>query len=180
MRSDRAAEAANAETAAMRVLHDAHAAALWSFALRLTGGDRVAAEDVVQETLLRAWRSPNSPVFSTDAHNSARSWLYTVARRIVIDEWRSRSAHPEMPVADVPEPNVTDRADEILESQLMADALARLSPEHRAVLREMFYRRATVREAAKTLGIPEGTVKSRTHFALKALKLALSEMGVTQ
>ena len=49
----------------MQALHDEHAAALWAFALRLTGGDRTAAEDVVQETLLRAWRNPHSPVFSS-------------------------------------------------------------------------------------------------------------------
>jgi len=163
---------------AMRALHDAHAAALWSFALRLTGGDRAEAEDVTQETLLRAWRSPNSPLFTSREQSSARSWLYTVARRIVIDEWRSRSARPETLMGELPERGVADRAEDIVVSQIMADALARLSGEHRAVLHEMFYRRSSVAEAAQKLGIAEGTVKSRTHYALKALRLVLAEMGI--
>lgn len=164
----------------MRALHDEHAAALWAFAVRLTGGDRQAAEDVVQETLLRAWRNPGHPVFTVEQAGSARSWLYTVARRIVIDEWRARSVRPEKLMPDLPEHGGTDHTDGLVEQRLIADALQRLSPEHRAVLVEMFYRRATVRETAVQLGIAEGTVKSRTHYALRALKLALAEMGVIE
>ena len=84
------------ERAVMQALHDEHAAALWAFAVRLTGGDSgQAAEDVVQETLLRAWRNPRSPAFAAEQHGSARVGLYTVARRIVIDEWRARKASGE-------------------------------------------------------------------------------------
>jgi RNA polymerase sigma-70 factor (ECF subfamily) len=162
------------------MLHDEHAAALWSFAVRLTGGDRQAAEDVVQETMLRAWRHPDNPVFLDEQLGSARGWLYTVARRIVIDEWRSRNAHPEKLVSEVPESGGDDHADRLVETQLIADALSRLTPEHRSVLWEMFYRRSSVRETARTLGIAEGTVKSRTHYALRSLRLALNEMGVAQ
>jgi RNA polymerase sigma-70 factor (ECF subfamily) len=168
---------ATSERDFMQALHDQHAAALWAFAVRLTGGDRAAAEDVVQETLLRAWKHPNSPVFSEDQVGSARGWLYTVARRIVIDEWRARNARPEKLVAEVPESGVADYTEQLIEAQLIADALGRLTAEHRTVLVEMFYKRSTVRETARTLGIAEGTVKSRTHYALRALKLALAEMG---
>ncbi len=164
----------------MQALHDEHAAALWAFAVRLTGGDRQAAEDVVQETLLRAWRNTSSPAFSSEQLGAARGWLYTVARRIVIDEWRARSVRPEKLVADLPEGMGVDHTDALVESRLIADALLQLSAEHRAVLVEMFYRRSSVRETASRLGIAEGTVKSRTHYALRALKLALAEMGVEQ
>jgi len=64
-------------------------------------------------------------------------------------------------------------------SWVVAEAITRLSEEHRAVLLECYYRGRPVAEAARLLGVPAGTVKSRTHYALRALRLALEEMGVT-
>ena len=160
----------------MRALHDEHAHALWSFTLRLTG-DRSRAEDVVQETLLRAWRSPN---VLDGTHGATRAWLFTVARHLIIDGWRSSRAQREVTVADPPEPPTRDDTDRMLQAWLVADALARLSTDHRQVLVECFYEGRSVAEAATQLGIPEGTVKSRTHYALRALRLVLDEMGVEQ
>ena len=162
----------------VRRLHDEHAAALWGFCLRLTGQDRGRAEDVVQETLLRAWR--HGEVLDR-SDRAVRAWLFTVARNIVIDEWRTRRSQTEYPVAQVPETaSGEDRTDEALMAWLVAEAVTKLSPEHRAVLVECYYRGASVAEAASRLGVPAGTVKSRTHYALRALRLALQEMGVTQ
>jgi RNA polymerase sigma-70 factor (ECF subfamily) len=164
------------EVALMQALHEEHAAALWRYCLSLTGHDRARAEDVVQETLLRAWRHPSV----LDSPSPAvRSWLFTVARNIVIDEWRTRRARSEFPVAEVPDSGEDDRSDQLLLSWVVAEALTRLSPEHRAVLRECYYRGRPVAEAAQLLGVPEGTVKSRTHYALCALRLALEELGVS-
>ena len=73
------------EAALMRVLYDEHGPALWRYAVRLTG-DPARAEDVVQETLLRAWQHPEV----TDGDRSARAWLFTVARNMIIDERRRR------------------------------------------------------------------------------------------
>lgn len=164
------------QVALMEQLHAEHSAALWGYCVRLTGNDRVRAEDVVQETLLRAWRH-----FSVldESQGSVRAWLFTVARNIVIDEWRSRRTRGDVFVAEVPEPtNSADHTDQLLMSWVVADALTRLSAEHRAVLLECYYRGLSVADAALHLGVPQGTVKSRTHYALRALRLALEEMGV--
>lgn len=162
--------------AAMKTLHDTHSDALWAFCLHLTGSDRARAEDVAQETLLRAWR--NSAAL-TESRGSVRSWLFTVARNIVIDEWRTRRSQSEFPTAEVPDNAAdSDRTDELLLSWVVADALTTLSVEHRTVIIECYYRGRPVADVAHRLGIPPGTVKSRTHYALRALRLALEEAGV--
>jgi RNA polymerase sigma-70 factor (ECF subfamily) len=168
---------ADKEAMLMQRLHDEHAAALWRFTLRLVGDDRERAEDVVQETMLRAWR--HREVLDR-APAGVRAWLFTVARNIVIDQWRTGASRAETPVADLPEDlEPVDRSDELLLSWVVAEAVTRLSPEHRAVLQECYYRGRPVSEVARRLGVPEGTVKSRTHYALRALKLVLEELGVS-
>jgi RNA polymerase sigma-70 factor, ECF subfamily len=165
------------EIALMQQVHEEHGAALWSHCLRLTGFDRSRAEDLVQETLLRAWR--HRKVLESPPP-AVRVWLFTVARNIVIDEWRSRRHSSELYVAEVPEdPEPDDVTDQLLQSWIVAEALTKLSPDHRAVLVQCYYRGRPVAEAAQRLGVPEGTVKSRTHYALRALRLVLEEMGVS-
>lgn len=161
----------------MQELHDEHAPALWSYCLRLTGHDRPRAQDVCQETLLRAWQHPD---VLAKPPRLVRGWLYTVARNLVIDEWRSSRTHREKVTADPPEvPLGTEQVDQLLQSWVVAEAISRLSVEHREVLYECYYQGCSVAEASRRLGVPEGTVKSRTHYALRALRLALEEMGVT-
>ena len=159
----------------LRALHDEHAAALWGFVLHLTGGDRSRAEDVVQETLFRAWRRP-AVLEQQDA--SARGWLFTVARNIVVDDWRAAQRRPTTSTELVAEPLEPDATDTALQSIMVADALRRLSKDHRAVLLECYFRGCTAGQAAARLDVPVGTVKSRLHYALHALRLVLEEMGV--
>jgi RNA polymerase sigma-70 factor, ECF subfamily len=167
---------ANSPEVVMQRLHDEHAGALWGHCLRLTNHDRARAEDVCQETLLRAWRNA---ALLDESQGSVRAWLFTVARNIVIDESRTRRARSEIPMGELPEPSSSsDGSDELLMTWVVADAVTRLSPDHRAVLQETYFKGRPVAEAARQLGIPEGTVKSRTHYALHALRLALEEMGV--
>lgn len=110
----------------MRVLYDEHGRALWGYALRLTG-DRAAAQDVVQESMLRVWRRPD--VLDQSA-GSARAWLFTVARRIVIDEWRTGRSRAEILVEEAPDEPSVDDIDAVLTSWQVTEALARLSPQH--------------------------------------------------
>jgi RNA polymerase sigma-70 factor (ECF subfamily) len=165
------------EIGLMQQLHDEHATMLWHHCLRLTGYDRARAEDLVQETLLRAWRHRSILDSSAPA---VRAWLMTVSRNLLIDEWRTRRSRSETTMAEVPEHgDPVDRTDQLLQSWVVAEAITQLSEDHRAVLRECYYGGRTVAEAARRLGVPEGTVKSRTHYALQALRLALEEMGVS-
>lgn len=165
------------ESALVRGLYAEHAAALWRYALRLTG-DRNRAEDVVQETLLRAWRHPE---VIGDAGRSARAWLFTVARHLIIDESRSARARIEVRSLDkAPDTAGPDEINAVLDRLLIADAIAQLSAEHRAVICRSYYRGWTTAAIAADLQIAEGTVKSRLHYAVRALRLTLQEMGVTR
>ncbi len=100
-----------------------------------------------------------------------------MAKRIVIDEWRTARSRRERVTEQLPEQPVADGADRTLDRQLVVAALRTLSVEHRDVLMECYFRGASVAEAAVSLGVPAGTVKSRTHYALRALRLAVDEMG---
>jgi RNA polymerase sigma-70 factor, ECF subfamily len=169
----------NVDTALMGELYSEHAGALWRYALRLTG-DRARAEDVVQETLLRAWQHPH--VFD-DSERSSRAWLFRVARNIIIDEQRTSRFRREVRPPDGSdefEQRGPDEVDAALDRLLIADALMQLSPEHRAVVRRSHYLGWTIGQIGDDLQIPEGTVKSRLHYALHALRLTLQEMGVTR
>lgn len=160
----------------LEALFDAHAGPLWRYVVHLTG-DRGGADDVVQETLLRAWRTPR--ILEQDPA-STRSWMFTVARHLVIDDVRSAHHRREIAVADTPEVATTDATDALFEAILVEEALVALSPEHRVVIVRAYFRGATIAEIAVELGIPEGTVKSRLHYGLRALRLALQEKGVTR
>jgi RNA polymerase sigma-70 factor (ECF subfamily) len=160
----------------LRALHDEHSAALWRFVLRLTG-DRQLAEDVVQEALLRAWKHPE---ILAQGEAAAHSWLYTVARNIVIDDRRSARHNREFGTDEVPERAHGDRTDQVLDAWLLSEALSTLSHDHRAVIVHAYYGGRTVSEIAELLGIAPGTVKSRMHYGMRALKLALQEKGVTE
>jgi RNA polymerase sigma-70 factor (ECF subfamily) len=166
-----------AEDEAIRALCAEHAGPLLSFALRLTGGDRGRAEDIVQETLLRAWRHPQ---VLDPARGALRPWLFTVAHRVAIDAHRARRSRP-LEVALPPEDQLplAEEVERALDAVLVAEALASLSRDHRRVLEETYFAGRTVAEAAELLGVPAGTVKSRSYYALRAMRLALEERGVT-
>ncbi|AYG03700.1 sigma-70 family RNA polymerase sigma factor [Gryllotalpicola protaetiae] len=168
----------NDDDALLRALHDQHARPLWRYVMSLTG-DAAQSEDIVQETLLRAWKRP---AVLDQREASARAWLFTVARNLVIDESRSaRRRHETVTAAEtMPEPVAADETERMLDAWLIGDALAALTAEHRQVIVEAYYGGKSVAEVAAVVGVPEGTVKSRLHYGLRALRLALQEKGVTR
>jgi RNA polymerase sigma-70 factor (ECF subfamily) len=173
-----APKGATADEELIRQLYAEHARALLGYVLRLVRGDRQRAEDVVQETLLRAWRHPES---LDPARGPQRVWLATVARNIVVDGERARRARP--PEVGEEALGVVPTGEDDLDRAMLAwevmEVLAELAPHHRQVLVEVYYRGHSVAEAADKLGIPVGTVKSRTYYALRQLKLLLEERGMT-
>ncbi|MFD9724679.1 sigma-70 family RNA polymerase sigma factor [Streptomyces sp. NPDC059072] len=161
---------------ALARLHSEHGKALYTFLLGLTFGDRHRAEDLLQETLFRAWTHPEA---LESTHASMRPWLYTVARRIAIDARRARMVRPAEVGPDALEhsPAADDRTEQAVAVLDVRHALRLLSPDHRAVLHQIYFRGASVGEAAEALGVPAGTVKSRTHYALRALRAAMPGYG---
>ncbi|WP_312034373.1 sigma-70 family RNA polymerase sigma factor [Actinoplanes sp. TBRC 11911] len=160
----------------MTALYTEHYAVLLSFILRYVR-DRHRAEDLVQETLLRAWKHIDHLDTET---GRTRSYLLTIARNVVTNAWRAEQRRPHL-VADenavnsVPE---ADNVDQMVEGWLVAEALGRLSGEHQDVVRAMYFEGQSVADTARKLAIPEGTVKSRAYYAVRALRAVFEEMGV--
>jgi RNA polymerase sigma-70 factor (ECF subfamily) len=150
---------------------------LIGFVLPLVNGDLQAAEDVVQETMIRGWQH------STQLRpEHAGSWLHTVARNIAISTYhrRRKARPPEIPLDERILPLDDDGHDRILDSLIVATALGLISDEHRTVISELYYQRRSVAEVAVLLGVPEGTVRSRCFYGLRALRRVLEGQGITR
>ena len=130
----------------------------------------------MQEALLRAWRNPD---ILEQGSKASKAWLYAVARNFAIDECRSARARWEVGSERVPERSRSDQVDRTLDAWLIADALSQLKAEHRVVIVRAYYRGESIAELSEALDLPPGTVKSRLHYGLRALRLALEENGVT-
>ncbi|WP_033344314.1 sigma-70 family RNA polymerase sigma factor [Catenuloplanes japonicus] len=160
----------------LELLYREHGAALMAALTRVTGGDVHQAADILQETAIRAWKHP-------EARNAEgtwnRAWLLTVARRIAIDHLRAARVR----VTEVSDEHlegrarVEDTAQRALDRMEVRAALASLPETSRRMLVGTYFEGRTVAEMAGVLGIPEGTVKSRTFYALKSLRRALLQRG---
>ncbi|MEU6553795.1 sigma-70 family RNA polymerase sigma factor [Streptomyces sp. NPDC046915] len=157
----------------LAALQREHGRPLFALLLRLCDGDRQRAEDLVQETLVRAWQHPEA--LRADDFDSVRPWLLTVGRRLAIDARRARQARPPE-VGDAVLENarvIGDHAERAAAMLDVREAVKTLTPEHREVLVLVYFHGASVAEAAAALGIPPGTVKSRAYYALRALRRVL-------
>lgn len=163
----------------MTALHDEHSAVLHAFVSRYVR-DEQKIQDAVQETLLRAWRNLDA---IDAARGSTRSYLFTVARNVLTDTWRAEQRRPQLVTGDRAEDALaavpsTDEVDAAIEGWLVAEALDRLTVEHREVVQSLYFDGRTVAETAAELHLPPGTVKSRSYYAVRSLRAAFEEMGV--
>jgi RNA polymerase sigma-70 factor (ECF subfamily) len=163
--------------AALQELHRMYSKALFNYLVKLTLGDRRAAEDITQETFVRAWNHLQHH-HDTDLE-SFRPWLYTVARRLVVDMLRARRSRPvEVIVDDLTQlSDANDSIGSLIIVQVVREALMRLPPMQRALLVDLYYHGRTPTEVAEKLNIPVGTVKSRTYYAKRALRSSLDQQG---
>jgi RNA polymerase sigma-70 factor (ECF subfamily) len=155
----------------VREAYAAHSGELYGFAMRSLG-DSGLAEEAVQETFVRAWRAGER--FDPDI-GSLRTWLFAILRNVVIDLGRARAARPGVSQGGV-EPSVEPLEEALLAWQV-EEGMRRIGEDHRRVLVETYYRGRPYAEVAEEIGVPEGTVKSRVYYGLKALRVVLEEMG---
>jgi RNA polymerase sigma-70 factor, ECF subfamily len=167
---------ADATGEALRELYRAYAGELLGFALNALG-ERGAAEEIVQEVFTRAWRHADR---YDPARGSVRTWLYQITRHAIIDMRRRASARPALAGSDALFETAApgDSIEQAMLGWQVAAALERLTPEHRQMIRLAHFQGLSVREISERCELPIGTVKSRTWYALRSLRLALEEMGV--
>jgi RNA polymerase sigma-70 factor, ECF subfamily len=133
--------------------------------------DRV--DDIVQEVILRVWRQGPKA-------DNLRAYLITTARHLIVDQHRAAVRRPQQ--TELVELADDDDAalDRALDEVLVEEALGRLQPNHRDIVKCLYYERLSIAETSGRLGVPEGTVKSRAYYAVRNLRVILDEMGVTR
>ena len=165
----------------LRAIYHAHGPELYRFVQRQLG-DASEAQDVVQDVFLRAWRAADSydPALAT-----VRTWLFSIARNAIIDQVRRHAVRPWQQVATTRSGEGDERAapaprfdDRLMDGWVVEEALRRLGAEHRDAIVQTHLRQRPYGQVAAELGIPVGTLRSRVFYGLKALRLAMEEMGV--
>lgn len=154
----------------LRALYAEHHRAVYAHALRLTHGDAGWAEDVVQETFVRAWRDRER---LTPELGSVRGWLLRVAHNLVIDGYRARTRRGEVPLDESLGAAIPGPADRIVSEQFVRQALRGLPDAHRRALEATYLSDQTTSQAAHRLDVPVGTVKSRVFYALRTLRSSM-------
>jgi RNA polymerase sigma-70 factor, ECF subfamily len=165
-----------ADEAGLREAFLTHGGELFGFARRSLNSTP-NAEDVVQETFSRAWRSRArfDPTLG-----SLRTWLFTIERRVILDFSVRLAKNATVSLDQAREPASEDHVERAMLGWQMESALQRLDPEHRMIITEIYFNGRSGREVAEMFGLPEGTVRSRSFYALRMLRLLLEEGGWDQ
>ncbi|SOD74992.1 RNA polymerase sigma-70 factor [Jatrophihabitans sp. GAS493] len=154
----------------IRDLFDQHRQPLLDYTTRLTRGDAAWAEDVVQDTFIRAWRHLDR---LTPELGSVRGWLMRVAHNRVMDGYRAARTRPV--TIDFDESHgspVEDSSEDVLRKSVVTNMLDQLPALHREAIVATILSDRTMAQAADLLGVPEGTIKSRVFYALRMLRSA--------
>lgn len=171
---------AGGDLEALDQLYEQYGAMAFSIAYRITG-DRAAAEDVVQESFLGAWRNAARYV---DGRGTVRTWLLSIVHHRAIDAIRRRRPTIELPVSEagLPEPLVMpDTWTEVaggLDRAAIQVALGRISDVQREAIELAYFSGLTQTEIADRTGVPLGTVKGRLRLGLQGLRAAMLAIGV--
>ncbi len=137
-------------------------------------GDRGLAEEMTQETFTRLWRRASA---YDPERGSVPSFVFTIARRVAVDIWRRPSSRRiDDPVVARPPPGPPDEISQLVTGLAVKQALTTLSTAHRQIIELGYFRQLSQSEIAERLGLPLGTVKTRTYHALRALKAALPDL----
>ena len=161
--------AATLDEAQLNELYGKHQDAVLSYLVKYMGVDEHLAEDFMQETFLRAWRSP---IIVRNRDKSNHTWLIRVAHNLVVDRRRYLACRPEE-IGDVESPhNATEPCEyeRLMTAMSLYEAMLRLPPRGRETLLQLFVHERSPTEAAEVLGVPVGTIKSRAHYALRTLR----------
>ena len=162
----------------LRTVYDAHSAELFRYCGRILH-DRSHAEEAVQETFVRAWRAADrwDPELG-----SLRNWLFAIAHNVSTDMLRSRNVRPKLADAasrakEPLAPSIDDQIGAAMTGWMVEEALRRIRDDQRRAIVETYVRGRPYAEVSRELGVPEGTLRSRVFYGLKALRLALEELG---
>ena len=164
--------------AALSALYDRHGSTVFRVGLKLLG-DRSLAEELVQEVFLKVWRS--SGTFDP-SRSSFSTWLYRVTRNAALDLHRKRArkigsvndGEPQIAATRDSSPGPQEMVEDSWLSWRISRALEGLGAEHRQVIELAYFRGLSQREISRRIGLPLGTVKSRTYSALKRLREGLA------
>lgn len=176
-----ATQAARGDSAALEVLYDRHASTVLGLTFKIVG-DRTVAEDVLQETFWRVWKSADT---YQPERGSFASWLFRIARNLAIDTYRRRSARPQgMPegqdgvstLDQVPDPStdVAEEAQANIQNRRIRLALASLPGVQRQVIELAYFQGMTRQEIAAATGEALGTIHTRARLGLQKLREELN------